>query len=102
MFISSLLKGDANLRMTFGLITYATIPMTIGAIFFLIIKLFFLSSGSTSVIYIIYYGQLIFVMWSLFILVIGNALINSFSVLRSFISSAALIIGLIMISLLSK
>ncbi len=98
-YISNLLQGIANINMTYGLLSYSLIPIIIGALIYLSLKILFYTNGSLrssidSFNQMIYYSQILFVFWSLFILIIGNAFINSFSMARSFISSAGLIIVL--------
>ena len=96
-FISNSLKGSANINMTYGLISYSFIPLILGTTLFLLLKILFAICGVsiqtiTLLNYFIYYSQIIFLIWTLFLLVIGNAYINSFSILRSFISSAGYIL----------
>ncbi len=83
-FISKSLKGEASIDMTFGLVSYSLIPMVIGGVFYLMLKLFIYSYGQDySINIFIFYSQIIFVLWSTIILTIGNALINGFSMVRS-------------------
>jgi hypothetical protein len=103
-FSSNLLKGISNFNMTYGLVTYASTPIIVGSTTALVLKIFlYATNQSPETInisnFIIYNTQLIFVIWSLFIIVIGNAFINSFSMLRSFISSALLSVLIILISI---
>ncbi|MEO8147103.1 MAG: YIP1 family protein [Bacteroidia bacterium] len=100
LFISNSLQGTANFNMTFGLMSYSMIPMVIGSILHLVFFLIGYSCAPliqsdamlTIMIRFIFLSQFVFVLWSVFILVIGNAFINSFSMTRSLISSAGLII----------
>jgi hypothetical protein len=83
-FISKSLKGEASIDMTYGLVSYSLIPMIIGVIFYLMLKLFTYSYGpGYSINIFIFYSQIIFVLWSTIILTLGNAFINGFSMIRS-------------------
>ena len=106
-FISNSLLGIASINMTYGLISYSMIPMIIGAIVYLFLKIFVYSDDSllqsiNSINLFIYYSQIVFVLWSFFILIIGNAFINSFTMVRSFISSTGLVIVLILLAIFGK
>jgi ABC-type multidrug transport system permease subunit len=69
-FISNMQQGTASISMIYGLITYALVPMIIGAIFYLIFKLFVYSNDSLLQFFasnyrFFYYSQSIFVLWSI-------------------------------------
>lgn len=107
LFISHLLKGLSNFKMTFSLVLYSLFPTIIGAALILIFKLILYindiqlqSLGLISVI--IYSLYLVSILWSLYILVKGNALINEFSTLKSFLSSVGIAVVMIAVVIIVK
>jgi len=106
-FLSLLLKGLSNFKMIFSLVLYSLIPMIIGAVFLFACKLILLASVSPGQLFeaitlFLYCFQIVFIFWSLYILLIGNAMINDFSIAKSFLSSSLLIVILFAFGILAK
>ncbi len=102
LVISWFFKGVSNINLTFSLVSYSLLPMIGGALLFLLLKLILvtvdISVYSLQLVNIfIFYFQYIFVLWSIYILTVGNAMINDFSKLKSFVASAGIVIVIIAI-----
>jgi len=107
LFISHLLKGLSNLKMTFSLVMYSLFPMIIGTTLILVFQLILyfndIQPQSLGFINVLIYGfYLVFILWSLYILVTGNALINEFSTLKSFLSSVGIAVVMIAVVIIVK
>jgi len=106
-FIGFSLKGLANYRMTFTVVCYSLIPLIVGSILIIFSKIVYLNFSGISIETFnsfIYYFHGLFIVWSLYTLVIGYSLINKFSILKSTIGSIGIffIVGLIYIILQLK
>lgn len=105
LFISQLLKGISNINLTFSLVSYSLIPMIIGVALILAFKVIIdsIDLSKQSLYYVnmfLFYFQYLFVLWSLYILIIGNAMINDFSKIKSSIATVGLVIFLMVIGYL--
>ncbi|MCW3788921.1 YIP1 family protein [Plebeiibacterium sediminum] len=103
LLISLLLKGLSNINYTFSLVSYSLIPLIIGALIFLILKLIFITANASmysfKLLYkFIYYFQHVFNLWTIYLLIIGNAMINDFSKMKSIIACAGIITIFIILS----
>jgi hypothetical protein len=92
-FINGLLNGHSNQKDVFAVIVYALIPLIFGSIILLLLKILFYTLITSKNLYFNIYNELafisiIFYCWSIVYLIIGNAIINDFSVIKSALTSA--------------
>ncbi len=90
--ISNLFKGFANSRMTFAVVSYSMIPLIIGSFLILVLKIGFYEMGYFGISWMLYFIYLAFLTWTIYVLTIGNSIINKFSFVKSFVASSSLII----------
>jgi hypothetical protein len=96
-FISVSLKGIASVGMIFTLAFYSLTPMIMGAVIILLLKIIWFSSdflikNSENFTLFIFFFQYVFIIWSICVFIIGNKVLNQFSIMKSIISSIGLLV----------
>jgi hypothetical protein len=95
VFINSIIKGYSSQKDIFAVIAYSLVPWIIGRFLVLSFKFVIYTFVEYKNYYLIIYSvlfaiSLVFYIWSLICLIVGNAIVNSIPIIKSIISSALL------------
>jgi hypothetical protein len=95
MYLNSIFQGFSNQKTIFAVIVYSLVPLIIGTIMISLLKIILFSlpglHGSIyGIIQLFYVVYLIFYLATLIYLIIGNAIANDFSIIKSAISTSTL------------
>jgi hypothetical protein len=95
MYLNSIFQGFSNQKDIFAVIVYSLVPLIIGTLMISIFKIILFSVGGLQgsifgIIKLFYVVYLIFYFATLIYLIIGNAIVNNFSIIKSIISTSIL------------